>query len=398
LKSRIERVYDWLMFTETQRAFEDLMSLLAKEELVDVVALRDRFDAQVAERVAEDDASEVWRNDGSVSMTAWLRRHCRMTGGDAQRLVKTGQRVRRCPKMRTAWQDGQLSSGQVGVIAANVTDPLLDLWRDHEESVVPRLLPLDVRDTATAMQTWAMRAKVALGLEGKLPPDPARDAHLSRLLDGRGRLDANLDAEAFAIAARALELAESKDAAGEERTPSERRGDALIDVMRYFLDHQKVKLGGRRRPHLNVVSDLKDLHAGRDGRTLDGAPLDGTTLRRIACDANIHRVITDGRSSILDYGRTTRTIPPAVYTSLVLRDLGCRFPGCDRPAEWTDGHHIWHWEDGGPTCLPNLVLLCCRHHHLIHQRGWHIKLLPCGTVEVTDPTGRVHTSDPPLAA
>jgi hypothetical protein len=79
----------------------------------------------------------------------------------------------------------------------------------------------------------------------------------------------------------------------------------------------------------------------------------------------------------------------------VLRDLGCRFPGCDRPAEWTEGHHIEHWEHGGTTCLQNLVLLCSRHHHLIHLKGWHIKLLPHGTVEVTAPDGTTRTSDPP---
>ena len=124
-------------------------------------------------------------------------------------------------------------------------------------------------------------------------------------------------------------------------------------------------------------------------------PLPGLVIRKIACDAAIHRVITDGAGSILDYGRSTAPIPPAVYTSLVLRDWGCRFPGCDRPAEWCQGHHIWHWEDGGPTNLPNLVLLCSKHHHIIHLKGWHLKLQPCGTVEVTDPHGRVRTSDPP---
>ena len=105
-------------------------------------------------------------------------------------------------------------------------------------------------------------------------------------------------------------------------------------------------------------------------------PLPGSTIRKIACDANIHRVITDGLGSILDYGRSTRTIPPAVYTSLVLRDWGCRFPGCDRPAEWCEGHHVWHWEDGGPTNLSNLVLLCSKHHHVIHLPDWHLSSNP----------------------
>src|SRR5690606_26806634 len=107
-----------------------------------------------------------------------------------------------------------------------------------------------------------------------------------------------------------------------------------VDVFRWFLDHQGVKLGKRHRPHVNVVIGLPDLLDGGHGRSIDGLPISPTAMRQLLCDANVHRVITDGRSAILDYGRATRTIPPAVYTSLLLRDVGCRFPGCDRPGEW----------------------------------------------------------------
>ncbi|HEX4755012.1 MAG TPA: DUF222 domain-containing protein, partial [Candidatus Dormibacteraeota bacterium] len=72
----------------------------------------------------------------------------------------------------------------------------------------------------------------------------------------------------------------------------------------------------------------------------------------------------------LSVGRATRTIPPHIRTALALRDKGCRFPGCDRPPEWTDGHHIEHWADGGPTEIGNLVSLCRRHHRVVHERGW----------------------------
>jgi 5-methylcytosine-specific restriction protein A len=191
-------------------------------------------------------------------------------------------------------------------------------------------------------------------------------------------------------------LAESSDAAGEERTAAHRRADALVDVCRHFLDHQRVRIAGRHRPHVNVVVDLPHLEDGHGARSLGGLPVTPVGLKRLLCDANVHRVITAGRSSVLDYGRATRTIPPAVYTSLVLRDLHCRFPGCDRPSEWTEGHHIVPWENGGPTRLDNLVLLCSRHHHLIHHRDWHLKLLPSGVVEVTRPDGQVMSSDPPL--
>lgn len=80
----------------------------------------------------------------------------------------------------------------------------------------------------------------------------------------------------------------------------------------------------------------------------------------------------------------------------MLRDLGCRYPGCGRKPEWCEGHHLHHWEDGGPTSLDNLVLLCSRHHHRCHLKGWHIKLLPTGVVEVTAPDGRTWSGDPPL--
>jgi hypothetical protein len=246
------------------------------------------------------------------------------------------------------------------------------------------------------MRHWAERANALLDDEPE-PAEPRRSVHLSSTLDGRGRLDGDLDTEAYEILRRALAVAATDDAEGEPaRTPGERRADALVDVCRHFLDHQAKGLARRHRPHVNVVIDLHDLQSSGPGQTLDGLPLDGGSMRRLLCDAGVHRVIMQGRSSILDYGHSTRTIPPAVYTSLVLRDLGCRFPGCDRPAEWCEGHHIHHWEDGGPTCLSNLVLLCSRHHHRVHLVGWHIKLLPSGTVEVTAPDGTTRTSDPPL--
>jgi hypothetical protein len=96
------------------------------------------------------------------------------------------------------------------------------------------------------------------------------------------------------------------------------------------------------------------------------------TLRRIACDARISRVITDGRSQPLDVGRTTRTVTAALWRALVARDGGCTHPGCDRPPGWCEAHHIKHWADGGTTTLDNLKLVCSRHHreeHLDEARG-----------------------------
>jgi hypothetical protein len=96
------------------------------------------------------------------------------------------------------------------------------------------------------------------------------------------------------------------------------------------------------------------------------------TVRRLACDATASRVTVGPSGEPLDVGRAVRTIPPAMRRALVVRDGGCRFPGCDRPPEWTDGHHLRHWADGGETKLDNLVLLCRRHHRVVHEGRWRL--------------------------
>lgn len=115
------------------------------------------------------------------------------------------------------------------------------------------------------------------------------------------------------------------------------------------------------------------------------------------CDCVMHRVVVEPEGAILDYGRATRTISAAIWAALVARDEGCRFPGCDRPAHWTEAHHVVWFSHGGDTSIGNLVLLCSRHHHLIHNAGWHAKLRPDATLEITDPQGQVHTTSPPRA-
>jgi hypothetical protein len=245
------------------------------------------------------------------------------------------------------------------------------------------------------MQDWARRAEAVLG-DDPDKPQPERSLHLSRILDGRRELSGSFDPEGGAVIATALRLASTRDVDGEPaRSPAQRRGDALVDVCRWFLDHQQHRRGGRHRPHLNVVATLDDLERGGQGRLLDGSILDGTTVQRLFCDAGVHRVFVAGRSSILDYGTTTRTVPANLFNALVIRDRHCRFPGCDRPPEWCEAHHVRWVLDGGSTSLDNLALQCSRHHHLLHSAGWDAKLLPDGTFVVTAPDGRTLEGPPP---
>ncbi len=387
-------MYDSGVFEELGTAIDELDIPTDSTALAAVVGLRDRLDARISDAVAAHDHTRLWELDGATSMTAWLADRAAMPRPRAAATVGRARKLAHLPVTATAWRDGLLSSGQVAAIAAHLDPDTVGLFADHETAVVPTLVGLSVHDVAAAMGAWRECATA----DRDPQPEPSQALYLSSTLAGRWRLDGDLGGETGELLATALRLAQSPDVAGEPaRSVATRRADALADICRHFLDHQHTRRAGRHRPHLNLILDLDRYQALRTAgaASIDGTRLDRTSTDRLLCDTAVHRVLTSGRSAILDYGTTTRTIPAPLYNALVVRDRHCRFPGCDRPAAWCEGHHIHPWHTGGPTQLANLVLLCSRHHHLLHRPRWHTKLLPDTTLEITDPTGHVRTSHPP---
>ena len=118
----------------------------------------------------------------------------------------------------------------------------------------------------------------------------------------------------------------------------------------------------------------------------DGLRVSAETARRVACDAGAVVMQHDADGSVLDVGRKTRTVPPALRRALQARDRQCRFPGCN--ARRCDVHHVEHWADGGPTRLDNLVLLCRRHHRAVHEEGFLVRMGPSGDATFCWPDGR----------
>src|SRR5690606_27807969 len=167
---------------------------------------------------------------------------------------------------------------------------------------------------------------------------------------------------------------------------------------RRHLDRGAAATDHGNRPHLIVVIDWATLTGDRpEGRSehLDGTFLGPEDARRLACDAQVCRLITGPHSEILDLGRTRRTVSATQWRALRHRDRHCRFPGCRRPTTWCDAHHLisW-WEHQGPTDLDNLILLCRHHHTLIHRRGW--KLTGTATHPTfTRPDGTTPPNAPP---
>ena len=102
-------------------------------------------------------------------------------------------------------------------------------------------------------------------------------------------------------------------------------------------------------------------------------PISSKAVERLACDCSVTRILLGSDSTVIDVGRSKRTVSGPARRALDARDGHCQWPGgCDRPAKWSAAHHVVHWIHGGSTDLDNLVLLCHRHHWLVHEGKWQL--------------------------
>jgi len=369
------------------------------EEIEKALWLRDRLDAKISKALRRFDADQAWSADGSLSLTSWMAAHGRRSRRDSYHEALVARRLAELEVTATAWAEGKLSSGQVTAIVANVSAERAGLYAEHEAEMTPLLAELSVADVASAMRSWRLHAEASEDHPDS--QEPPSELHISQILDARREVSGHFAPVDAAVVEAAIAAADQGvPGGGEGPLPStaQRRAEALVDVCRWFLTHfDKTATGSRERPQVSVIVGLDDLANDGPGRLADGTAISASTTLRLACDAVLHRIVMTGRSVILDYGSATRTISPALWAALVVRDWHCRHPGCDRRPSWCEAHHVVHFSKGGPTRLSNLVLACSRHHHLWHDKGWALELSPDGTLVLRAPTGVVLTSRPPPA-
>ena len=351
-------------------------------------AERCRVEAAMAKAVAAWDARKAWAYDGATSGTAWLAHRCELSRSSAATMVRTARRLQSMDATRDAIDAGDVGFAKAVLLAsaANRTEKTREVFARDEALLVEHARRLTVDQTAQMLRHWLLRAD---------PDGPAGNGregdklNVSSTFDDTTVLDALYTSEdgevvRAAIADEYERLWRAERASGgPTRTPAQRRAAALAEIARRAVGAQ---VG---RPTIAVTIGLEDLHArsgtGRVDQT--GAAVSPETVRRLSCDAQIVRVVTNGASEPLDVGRASRTITPAQRRALTLRDRGCVFPGCDRPPGWCDGHHVVHWADGGATDMANLVLLCDHHHKAMHEGGWSMARAPDGTLTFTRPDG-----------
>ena len=172
----------------------------------------------------------------------------------------------------------------------------------------------------------------------------------------------------------------------DRRSAGTKRAQAVSIIVNKFLDIGSAPTQGGERPHLLVTVSEESLRqrigSGRLGYG-DRVPIE--QVRMLACDSQVVPAVLGGKSEVLDMGRAMRSFNAACRKAILLRDKGCVFYGCDLPGKWCENHHVRHWADGGPSDYGNGVLLCRRHHTLVHQGQWQVRVAADGAPEIIPP-------------
>jgi len=368
------------------------------DEIAELSVHLDAATVRLLDLIREFDVREGW-NNGFRSCAAWLAWRVGLDIGAARERVRVARALESLPRLNRALARGELSYAKVRALTRVATP-------ETEE----RLLAVGRAGTAEHVERivrgWRQVDRQA-EVEETTRRHKFRTLHVYRDVDGTVVIRGRLAPEAGAVLMQALTAAcdvqrakpatfESNSVSAETRSFEQQQADALVLVAETALHHgvDPGTPGERYQVVVHVDADvLADAEAAGQSVLEGGARVSAETSQRLACDASRVEMRHDADGVIVEVGPRTRTIPAALRRALAYRDHGCRFPGCDLP--FGQAHHIKHWAQGGPTTLPNLVLLCRRHHRAVHEEGFQVERHENGEVRFRSPHGRVLPYVPP---
>lgn len=381
----------------------------AIDSVVALDRLRGLLDAAFAEAVDDFDGRVLCAADGMRSTQAWLRSRTEMASAHASSVVGLARDLRDSSSVRAAYRNGIVGTAKVKMLLAARVG-VEAVFVDQVEALIAAIANLTVAEAQRVVDRWREIALASMAApsddDGPVPdPEDSNSLFLSATLEGRYKLDGDLDAVTGEATANAIdaEIAEwfriGASTADDGETPKHRRARALAAlVARGALPGEQQ---GRARPSvtLNIdlaeylglaIDDPSDLLGRRCG-TANGVPINRRTAERLLCEADVTALLTrvglDGIIEPLGVAHTKRYPTPSERRALALRDQGCVFPGCDARVEWTDAHHLDHWHLHERTELARLVLLCRYHHHCVHEGGYQLHRGATGAVDVVRPDG-----------
>jgi hypothetical protein len=390
---RLEAFVDELTSVLDALADEDLHARTGPQLLADIpdlVAARNRIDAELARRVHVADRQQAFAADGMATAQSWLRGHCRLSGKAASRVVRNGRTLDQLPAVAEAHAAGEITSDQVSVIG-KITGPRPVALAAAQGIDLPGVAAVMAHLAATQPHEDLVRlvhqVLARLDQDG-LEPDPTEERFLTfaKHADGSGTGRFHLDPVGMEKLQAALEsILQANRPAGDTRSRPQQQADALVQLADIHLGCGTLPLLRGVKPHVAVKIDAGDLADPATGKGAAeagfGAIFSAARARQVACDAELRRFLLGRQGELLDMGRTQRLVTPAIRKAVEFRDEHCVFAGCLAPTYWCEVHHVIHWLFGGETSEENSALLCERHHTQVHH-GFRIE---------RDIAGRWHT-------
>jgi len=354
-----------------------------------LIGLRNSIDLLELEfsRIAGDFAqTEEYDEQGFDSPISWLKQNCHMTGGAAADRVCIGEQHEHLVESLAALAEGQIGFAHFALLAR--TSAAVGGRLDEA-----KLLRQAAKLSVARFRNACMHARHAADPEGYASEEAqgveARNLTLSTADDGVIVISGILDKVGGAALRTALEPLAKRLGKDDDRARERRLADALVDLSMHALDNGLIPQQASQRTHLQVTATLETLRAlpGAAAAELEfSLPISAKTVERLACDCSLTRIVLGSDSMVIDVGRAKRVISVPQRKALNVRDRGCVWPGCDRSASWTSGHHLVHWIHDGPGDLPNLALLCYRHHWNVHEGGWQLVRSDEGQMLTIPPT------------
>ena len=349
------------------------------EELAELAGQRNAIDGRIVEIVAEVDRDELWGATGARSVAALVAWKTGASPGNAHTIATVAGRLGEFPRCAQGMREGRLSLDQVGVIAQ----------RAGEGS--------DEHYAELARSASVNQLRTAVKLEPRPEPDPRPEpqSSITKTSDDEftcwriklphhdaAKFDAALQSHSDALIAQWKRDHGNGNGGSDHRPPLPSTAEAFMRLVEAGWDAEVA-----RRPHGHHTTVVVHVDVEQRAAALHLGPLLSDSERRyLTCDATCE-VWFERDGQVIGAGRATRLINRRLRRALEHRHPTCAVPGCGA-TRGLHAHHIRHWEDGGPTELANLVLLC-PYHHRQHHRGIITITGPAHNLTVTDSAGRV---------
>ncbi len=351
------------------------LSLLSGSDVaslvVDLRRVATRLEAEIARVVHTVGQAEIWRVAGATSMEAWLANETHISMRSARDQVCLAGTLAASPIVAEKMADGELSLDNLRLLGAVVDQQGFD----GDAELLLEIASGSPRDTRRGLERWLALTDTAGEAEREEASWVKR--HLTFTSNGEGMYTVKglLMPDDVAAVTTALDHIAGAAYADETGRPHHTRiADAFVELCK--AHNSGTVLGGRERPKVLMTVPFETVveRGAARGVIIGIEPtISAEAVRKLCCDAELNRVVTRGKSTILDYGTTTRLASDAQYYAMVARDGGCRWPGCDRPPGWCEAHHFDEViRDDGPTDLINLGLFCSTHHHYLHKPDWQL--------------------------